>query len=97
MFRVFVLERVGEWTISPAQGVLTESINTSESNLEIESDQPPLSPNMSSIRRPEEPSLIPYCFLSETKLSVVLDITQEIILEFLLGSAEVYLAREEKI
>ena len=30
------------------------------------------------------------------KLSVVIDKTQEIILEFLLGSAEIYLAREER-
>ena len=91
-----VLEKVGERTISPAQEVLTESINTSESNLEIDSYQPPLTPDMSPIRRPEEPAIIPYCFLSETKLSVVLDKIQEIFLEFLLGSAEIYLAREER-
>ena len=87
---------MGERTIPPAQGVLTESINTSESNLEIESNPPPLTTDMSPIRKPEEPSLIPYCFLSETELSVVLDKTQKIILEFLLGSAEIYLAREER-
>ena len=87
-----------EWVkkSSLVQWALTESMNTSECNMEIESDQPPLIPDMSPIRRPEEPSLIPYCFLSETKLSVVLDKTQEIILEFLPGSAEIYLARKER-
>ena len=34
-----VLERVGERTISPVQGVVTKSTNTLESNLEIESNQ----------------------------------------------------------
>ena len=90
------LERMGKGTISPAQGILRESMNTSESNLEIESDQPPPTQDMSSLRRPEEPSLIAPSFLSEMKLSVVLDKTQEIILEFLLGNAEIYLAREER-
>ena len=41
-----VLERVSEGTNSPAQGVLTESMNTSESNLEIESNQPPPAPDI---------------------------------------------------
>ena len=55
-------------------------MNISESNLVIESNQPPLTPDLFPIRRPEEPLLIPHCFLSETKLTVVLDKTQEIIL-----------------
>ena len=71
-------------------------MNTSESNLEIESNQPPPTPDMSSIKRHEELILIPYCFLSETKLSVVLDKIQEIILKFLLRSGEIYQAREKK-
>ena len=83
-----VLERVGERTTSPAQGIVTESLNTSESNLEIESDQPPPTQDMSH-QRHEELTLIPYCFLSETKASVALDKAQEIILELLLGSAEI--------
>ena len=52
-------------------------MNTSEGKLEIESDQPPPTPGMFPIRRPEKPSLIPHCSLNETKLSFVLDKTQE--------------------
>ena len=84
-----VLERVDEGNISPAQGVVTECMNSSEGDLKIESDQPPPTLDMSPIRKHEELTLIPYCFLSETKLNVVIDKTQEIILEFLLGSAEI--------
>ena len=51
---------------------------------------------MSPIKQCEEPTLISYCFLSKTKLSIVLDITQEIILEFVLRSAEIYPAREKQ-
>ena len=57
-----VLERGGKGSISPVQGVLTESMNALESNLEIESDQPPPTPDMSPIRSPEDMTLIPYCF-----------------------------------
>ena len=45
-----VLERVGERTISPVQGVEKESMNTSESHLEMESDQLPQTPDMSPIQ-----------------------------------------------
>ena len=47
------LERLDKKNIYPVQGALTESMNTSESNLEIESDQPSLAPDMSPIRRPK--------------------------------------------
>ena len=48
---------------------------------------------MSPIIRPtEEESPFP---LSETKIRVVLDKTQDIILELLLHSAEIYLVQEE--
>ena len=57
-----VLERVGEGAFSPAQGVLRETMNTLESNLEIESNHAPPTPGMSPIRRPEELTIIPYCF-----------------------------------
>ena len=91
-----VLERVDEKLISPTQDALTESVNTSEINSGSESDQPSLTPDMSSIRGPEEPLIISHYILSETKLTVVINKTQEIILEFLLRSAEIYLAIEER-
>ena len=40
---------MGEKSTSPAHGILTEFINTLETNSEIESEQPPLNPDMSSI------------------------------------------------
>ena len=53
----------------------------------------PPTPDMSPIIRPIElESPFP---LSETKISVVLDKTQDIILELLLHSAEIYLVQEE--
>ena len=44
---------MGEKPASPAQGTLTESINTPETNSEIESEQPPLTLDMSLIIGPE--------------------------------------------
>ena len=92
-----VMDRVGEKPTSLTEGTLIESIslNTPETNLEIESDQPPLTPDMAPIIRPEVQLSMPYFPLNETKLSVVLDKTQEIILELLLNSVEIYLGREE--
>ena len=93
-----VIERVGKKSTSLAQGTLTEFIFALETNSEIESDQPPLTPDMSPIIRPEVQSIeisIPHFPLSETKLSVVLDKTQEIIFELLMNSMEIYLAQEK--
>ena len=81
-----------------AQGTLKESINTLETKSEMESDQPPLTSDMSPVIRPEVQSIeMPMpCFpLSETKPSVVIDKTQDIILELLMNSMEIYLAQEE--
>ena len=58
-------------------------------------DQPLLTPDVSPIIRPEVHLSIPHLPLSEKQLSVVLDKTQEIILELLKNSVEIYLAKEE--
>ena len=50
---------------------------------------------MSPIIRPEVQLSMPHFPLSETKLSVALDKTQEIILELLINGVEIYLAKEE--
>ena len=76
-----VIERVGEKPTYLAQRTLTESIITLETDLEIESDQPPLAPDMSPIIRPEVKSIemsMP-CFP----------------LELFMNSMEIYLAQEE--
>ena len=60
--------------------------------------QPPPTPDMSAIVRPKiEPiEMSMPCFLmSETKLSVMRDKTQDIILELLISTAVIYLAQEE--
>ena len=44
---------MGEKPKSLAQGTLTESKNNQETDSEIESDQPPPTPDMSPIIRPE--------------------------------------------
>ena len=89
------MERVDETLTS--KEVLAQSINIPENNLDIESDQTPLTPDMSPIIRPEVELSMPHFPLSETRFSVVLDKTQEIILESLLNSVEIYLAKEETI
>ena len=66
--------------------------------MERESDQPPLTPGMSPIIRPEVQSIemsMPHFPLSETKCSVVIDKTQDIIPELLMNVMEIYLAQEE--
>ena len=53
---------------------------------------------MSPIIRPEVQSIeisMPRFPLSETKLSVVIDMTQDIILDLLMNSMEIYLVQEE--
>ena len=88
---------MGTKSTSATQGTLRESINTPEINLEIESDQPPPTPDISPIIRPEVQSIemsMPHFPLSETKLSVVIDKTQDIILNLLMNCMEIYLAQE---
>ena len=66
--------------------------------MEIESEQPPPTPDISPIIRPEVLCIEmskPLFSLSETKLSVVRDKTQDIIPELLMNSMEIYLAQEE--
>ena len=79
-------------TLSP------ESINILETASNMETKQPPLTPDMSPVVRPEVESIemsMPHFPLSETKLSVIIDKTQDIILELLTSTAEIYLAQEE--
>ena len=93
-----VMERLGEKTTSPEHGTLRESINTLETNSKIESEQPPPTPDISPIIRPEVQSIEMYlpCFrLSETKCSIVINKTQVIILELLMNSIKIYLTEEE--
>ena len=71
-------------------------INTLDIELEIEPEHPP-TPDMSPIIRIEQESLevsMPHFPMSETKLSVVIDKTQDIILELLINTMEIYLAQE---
>ena len=74
-----------------------EFVHTQETDSEVEFEQLPSTPDMFPIIRskvrPTEP--MPHFPLSETKLSVVLDKTQDIILELLIKSMEIYLAPEE--
>ena len=93
-----VIERVGEKPTPLAQRTLKEYINTLETDSEIESEEPPLIPDMSPIIRPEvqpiEISMLHFP-LSETKLSIVIDKIQDINLELLMNSIEIYLAQEK--
>ena len=87
-----VLERLCEKPTSPEHGTLTESTNTMETQLDIEFEQPPLTPDMSPITRPEVQSIemsMPHFPLNKTKLSVVIDKTQNIILELLINTVEI--------
>ena len=89
---------MGKEPTSPAQGTLTESINALETDLEVEFQQAPLTPDMPLIIRPEVQSIemsMHQFPLSETELSVVIDKIQDIILELLMISMEIYLAQEE--
>ena len=99
-----VVERVGEHPTSPEHESLIkfsrtpESINTLETESDMEPEQPPPTPDMSPIVRPEVESMemsIPHFPMSETKCSVTVDKTQDIILELLINTAEIYLAHEE--
>ena len=77
---------------------LTESINTLDTKWEIESEQPPTTQDMSPIIRPEvQPLEMPMSHfpLSKTKLSFVIDKTQDTILELLITMAEIYLAQKK--
>ena len=99
------VERVGENPTSPKHESLTtfsrtpESIKTPKTESEMESGQPPLTPDMSPIVRPEPIESIEMsmpCFqMSETRPSVMVDKTQDIILELLINTAGIYLAQEE--
>ena len=75
-----------------------ESINNLESESEMEPEQPCPAPNMSSIVRPEVELIkmsMPCFPLSETKPRVIIDKTQDIILDLLISTVEIYLAQEE--
>ena len=78
--------------------ILTDSINTPNTESEMEPEQPPPTQGMSPIIRPEVESLemaMPCFPISETKLHVVIDKTQDIIPELLINTMEIYLAQEE--
>ena len=85
-----VIERVGEKSTPPEH----EIVHTLETDTEMESQQLPPTLDMSPIIRSKIPPTesIPHFPLSETKLSVVLDKTQDIILKLLINSTEMYLA-----
>ena len=84
-----VIEKVGEKSTPPEH----DFVHTLETDSEMEFKQLSPTPDMSSIIRskiqPTESIL--HFPLSETKLSVVLDKTQDIILELLINSTEIYL------
>ena len=93
-----VIERVGEKSTSPAQGTLTESINILKTDSEVEFEQLPLTPDMSPMIRSEVQSIemsMSHFPLSKTEFSVVIDKTQDIILELLMNSMEIYLAQDK--
>ena len=94
----YTSNRDGKNPTSSEHGSLTESINTLETKLEIESEQPSLTPDMLPIIRPEVWSIemsVPHFLLNKTKLSIVIDKTQDIILEFLINTLEIYLAQKK--
>ena len=65
--------------------------------MEIESDEPPPTPDMSPIVRPEVQLSMSHFPLSDTRVTVFLDRSQEVILEFVLNSVEIYLAKKETV
>ena len=70
-----VIERVSKKPTSQTHGTLTESINTLGTDALIESEQPPPTPDMSPIIRPELQSLemsMPHFPMRKPKLSVVI-------------------------
>ena len=85
-----VIEKVGG-KITPLQH---ELVHTLETDSEMEFEQLPPTLDMSPLIRSVMPPMesLPYFPISETKLSVVLDKTQDIILELLINSTEIYLA-----
>ena len=86
-----VMERVGEKSTPPEY----EFLHAPETNLSIrEFKQLPQTPDMSPIIRSKIQSResMPHFPLSQTKLCVGLDKTQDIILELLINSIEIYLA-----
>ena len=93
-----VVERVGENPASFVHASLTDAINTLDTELETKPHQPPPTPDMSPIIMPEIESLevsMPCFPMSEIKLNVMIDKTQDIILELLINTAEIYLTQEE--
>ena len=88
-----MIERVGEKSAPPGH----ENVHTPETSLEIEFKQLPPTPDMSPIIRSKGQSIesMPCFPLSETKLSVVRDKSQDTILELLINFTEIYLAQEE--
>ena len=87
------IERVGR-TISP---IKQEPTYTLETDSEKEFEQLPPMPDMSPIIRPVMLPMgsLPYFPISETKPSVVLDKTQDIIIELLIKSMGIFSAQEE--
>ena len=88
-----VVKKMGESPSSPVHAF----INTLDTESELESEQSPLTPDMSPIIRPEiEPLEVPMpcSSMSETNLNIVKDKTQDSILEFLINTSEIYLVQE---
>ena len=83
-----VVERVGEKATHPGH----EFVHTPEMDSEIEFEHLPSTPDMSPIIRSKVQPIkfMPHFPPSDTKLSVVLDKTQDIILELLINSTEIY-------
>ena len=71
-----------------------ELVHTPETDSKMEFEQLPPTLDMSPIIRPTIPPTesVPHFPLSENKLSVLLDKTQDIILELSINSTEIYLA-----
>ena len=79
---------------SPEHESLTESINTPETESDMKPELPLPTPDMSPIVRPEPIEMsMPQIPMSKTKLSVVVYKTQDIILELLINTAEIYLTQ----
>ena len=88
-----VIKRVSEKSTPPEH----EFVHTLEADSEMEFEQLPPTLDMSPIIWYKIPSMesIPHFPVSENKLSVVLDKTQDIILELLINSMEIYLAWQQ--
>ena len=88
-----VIEKVGGETTFFENAL----VHTPETDFETELEQLPQTADMSPIIRPIIPPMesVPYVPLSETKISVILDKTLGIILEFLINSAKICLVWEE--